>query len=122
MQASPLQWVSAGIFALALIHTFATKTLERLARSHPRHAGAFHLLGEVEVVFGFWAAVLIVVMALMVGGQEAIAYAESRQYTEPLFVFVVMVIAASKPVLAAVSSLMAALARSLSVSTALAQV
>ena len=94
MQVSALQWVAAGIFAAALIHTFATKTLERLARRHPRHAGAFHLLGEVEVVFGFWAGVLIVVMALMAGSTAAIDYAESRQYVEPLFVFVVMVIAA----------------------------
>jgi hypothetical protein len=122
MQVSALQWVAAGIFAVALIHTFATKTLERLARHHPRHAGAFHLLGEVEVVFGFWAGVLIMVMALMAGSTAAIDYAESRQYVEPLFVFVVMVIAASGPVLTAVSSLMSMLARWLPVPTALAQV
>jgi len=122
MQASPVQWVAAGIFAAALIHTFATKTLERLAHRHPRHAGALHLLGEVEVVFGLWAAVLIVVMALMAGSSAAIDYAESRQYVEPLFVFVVMVIAASGPVLSAVSSLMSALARWLPIPTALAQV
>jgi len=110
VRASALQWVAAGIFAAALVHTFAAKTLERLARRHPRHAGAFHLLGEVEVVFGFWAGVLIVAMALLAGGRAAIDYAESRQYVEPLFVFAVMVIAASGPVLSAVSSLMAMLA------------
>ena len=32
--------------------------VERLAHRYPRHAGVFHLLGEVEVVFGFWAIVL----------------------------------------------------------------
>ena len=122
MQASSLQWVAAGIFAAALIHTFATKTLEHLARRHPRHAGAFHLLGEVEVVFGLWAGVLIIVMALMASSAAAIDYAESRQFAEPLFVFVVMVIAASGPVLSAVSSLMSMLARWLPVSAPLAQV
>jgi hypothetical protein len=30
----------------------------------------FHLLDEVEVVFGFWAIVLVVVMALAAGGEE----------------------------------------------------
>ena len=35
MQGSAFQWVAASIFAAALIHTFATKTLERLARRHP---------------------------------------------------------------------------------------
>ena len=111
MQDTALQWVSAAVFAIAVIHTFSTKALERLGHRHPRHAGAFHLLGEVEVVFGFWAGVLIVAMALMAGGREAVAYAESRQYVEPLFVFVVMVIAASRPVLSAVSSLVGQFAR-----------
>ena len=32
-------------------------------RLHPEHAGFWHLLGEVEVVFGFWAMVLLVLMA-----------------------------------------------------------
>ena len=122
MQASPMQWVAAGLFAAALVHTFATKALQRLAHRHHRHAGAFHLLGEVEVVFGLGAGVLIVAMALMGGGAAAIDYAESRQFAEPLFVFVVMVIAASLPVLSTVASLMSGLARWLPLPGALAQV
>ena len=107
----PVEWMAAAIFALALAHTFAAKQFERLSHRFPRHAGAFHLLGEVEVVFGFWAIVLIAFMALASGGGAALQYAESRNYTEPLFVFVVMVIAASKPVLAVVMSTINALAR-----------
>lgn len=94
-----LQYIALAIFTLALAHTFAAKQFERLSHRYPGHAGLFHLLGEVEVVFGFWAIVLIMTMALMLGGSPALAYAESRNYTEPLFVFVVMVVAASKPVL-----------------------
>ena len=97
--------VAAGVFAAALLHTFSAKQFERLAHKMPRHAGLLHLLGEVEVVFGFWAIVLIAVMALMSGGAQALDYAESRNYTEPMFVFVVMVIAGSKPVLQAVQSI-----------------
>ena len=107
---NPVDIIGAVLFGLALIHTFSTKAFEALGHRYPRHAGLFHLLGEVEVVFGFWAFVLIVVMALMGGGSSAIAYVESRQYTEPLFVFVVMVIAASRPVLDAVRSLLGAIA------------
>lgn len=103
--------VAAVIFALALIHTFAAKSFETLAHRHPRHAGLFHLLGEIEVVFGFWAFILIAAMAFILGGAEAIKYAESRQYTEPLFVFVIMVVAASRPVLEAVKALVKTLAR-----------
>ncbi len=50
-------------------------------------------------------------MALTVGGSQAIEYAESRHYTEPLFVFVIMVVAASRPVVEAIQALVAYLAR-----------
>jgi hypothetical protein len=114
---STIQLAGAIIFALALIHTFAAKGFERLAHRMPRHAGLLHLLGEVEVVFGFWACVLLLVMALMEGGDAATAYAESRQYAEPMFVFVVMVVAASRPVLDAVRTLLHLLAHWLPVRT-----
>jgi MFS family permease len=106
-----MQLVGATLFACALVHTFAAKGFEVLADRHPRHEGLFHLLGEVEVVFGFWAFILVLAMAFIAGPGAAIDYAESRQYTEPLFVFVVMVIAASRPVLDAMRSLLRTLAR-----------
>ena len=115
-----IELIATALFAFALIHTFAAKLFERLAHRYPRHAGLFHLLGEVEVVFGFWAIVLIFTMAVVSGGESALAYAESRQYTEPLFVFVVMVIAASKPVLHVVTSAVNAIAGVLPVRRSLA--
>lgn len=98
--------LAAALFAVAILHTFSTKQFERLAHRFPRHAGLFHLLGEVEVVFGFWAIVLVLAMALAVGGKEALGYAESRNYTEPLFVFVIMVVAGSRPILQLVRRLL----------------
>jgi hypothetical protein len=117
-----IQIVGAVLFGLALIHTFAAKSVEMLSHRHPRHAGLFHLLGEVEVVFGLWAFVLVAAMAVLSGPAAAVDYAESRHYTEPLFVFVVMVVAASRPVLEAVRRLIAAAARLMPVRTNLAQV
>ncbi|PWF39449.1 putative Na+/H+ antiporter [Massilia glaciei] len=111
MEVTTIQAVGAVIFALALIHTFAAKLFEKLANRHPSHAGLFHLLGEVEVVFGFWALILIVAMAFVSSGAEALTYVESRQYGEPLFVFVVMVVAASRPVLEFVAGVLSGLAR-----------
>jgi hypothetical protein len=108
---STIELGGAILFGLALLHTFAAKAFEILARRHPPHGGLFHLLGEVEVVFGFWAIILILVMAFTNGGDAATRYAETRQYGEPLFVFVVMVVAASRPVLATVDRLLATLAR-----------
>jgi hypothetical protein len=107
--------LAAVIFALALVHTFSTRFFDRLAHRQTRHAGLWHLLGEVEVVFGFWAVVLVLLMALLDGGTQAISYVESRQYTEPLFVFVIMVVAASRPILQALQATVATLARALPV-------
>lgn len=90
---------AAIIFAIAILHTFSTKTFEHFAHMQPRHAGLWHLLGEVEVVFGFWAMVLIVFIATQLGTGGALNYLESRNFTEPAFVFVIMVISASRPVL-----------------------
>lgn len=106
-----VQIVAAALFAVAVIHTFVAKQFERLSHRYPRHAGLFHLLGEVEVVFGFWAILLVLAIAVIAGGAQALTYAESRHYTEPLFVFVVMVVSASRPVVRTVFEACLMLAR-----------
>lgn len=94
-----IQMAGAVLFALAVLHTFSTKFFEQLAHTRPRHAGIWHLLGEVEVVFGFWAMVLMLFMFSVSGQAEAVAYLESRNFTEPLFVFAIMVVAGTRPIL-----------------------
>ena len=116
-----IEVIAAALFGVALVHIFSVKLFEQMAHRHPAHAGWLHLLGEVEVVFGFWAVVLIVAMAVVQDGKTAIAYAESRQYTEPLFVFVIMVVAASRPVLVTVAGLVEGCARWLPLPNALAR-
>lgn len=99
MAPSTLQIIAAALFAVAILHTFSTKYFEHLAHTRPAHAGIWHLLGEVEVVFGFWALVLAVAMFALEGSSSAIAYMDSRNFTEPMFVFAIMVIAGTRPVL-----------------------
>lgn len=106
-----LQWMAAGVFALALIHSFSTRLFEHLAHTHPRHAGLWHLLGEVEVVFGLWACLLMVVFFALIGQDRTLDYLESRNFTEPLFVFAVMVIAGTRPVLSLARSLILRITR-----------
>jgi hypothetical protein len=97
--------IAAAIFFIAVLHTFSTKIFAHLAHVQPKHAGLWHLLGEVEVVFGFWAFVLIAILFWLSGQTATVSYLESRNFTEPMFVFVIMVIAASKPILNVVMSL-----------------
>lgn len=111
MAPTTIQMIGATLFAIAILHTFSTKYFEQLAHRRPQHAGLWHLLGEVEVVFGFWAGVLFLFMVLTEGSQSAIAYIDSRNYTEPMFVFAIMVVAASKPVLRFASTIVDMVAR-----------
>jgi len=97
--------IATVIFAIAVLHTFSTKFFAHLAHINPRHAGLWHLLAEVEVVFGFWAFVLIASLFLLSGQNAAVHYLEGRNFTEPMFVFVIMVMAASRPILVAVAAL-----------------
>lgn len=103
--------IGAALFALAVLHTFSTKFFERLAHTRPRHAGIWHLLGEVEVVFGFWAMVLMLWMFGIEGQEKAVAYLDSRNFTEPLFVFAIMVMAGTRPILQCAGVLVRSIAR-----------
>lgn len=99
MNPTTIQLVGTILFAIALIHTFSTKYFEHLAHTGSRNVGLWHLLGEVEIVFGFWAMVLMLFMFGLEGKNTATEYLDSRNFTEPMFVFAIMVIAGSKPIL-----------------------
>ena len=99
MQPTTLQIIAAIIFALAIIHIFSVKYFEHLAHRSERHSGLFHLLGEIEVVFGIWAMILVIFMFAFMGKTKTMDYVNSRNYVETMFVFVIMVIAATRPIL-----------------------
>ena len=66
----------------------------------PFWAEVFHLLGEVEAVFGIWVLALLVVLGINVGWHDTVTYlSEGVSYVEPIFVVVIMTIAATKPIL-----------------------
>jgi hypothetical protein len=114
-----LPWISAGIFTLAVLHTFSTKYFEHLAHSHPRHAGIWHLFAEVEVVFWLWAMVLAIAMFALAGKANTLEYLNSRKFTEPLFVFAIMVVAGTRPILQSCGVLVQQIARQAPVPTAM---
>ena len=101
-QTTLIAYIGTAIFLLAVLHTFSTKWFVHLAHKDTRHAGLWHLLGEVEVVFGFWAFILLACIAVIGGSEASVKYLENQNFTEPLFVFVILVIAGTKPVIHAV--------------------
>lgn len=114
----PFNVVATAIFFLAIAHTFLAARFTRMAHrvqdeqderqralglpSSPSVvAELLHFLGEVEVVFGLWVVPLLVALTLSKGRSAATHYLDDIvNFTEPLFVVVIMVLAASRPVVA----------------------
>jgi hypothetical protein len=105
---SKIESIGFFIFILAVLHTFCVKIFQKIGNRFPSGSvleNLFHFLGEVEVVFVFWSGILFATWYFLQGSQSAIAYFESRNFTEPLFVLVVMAISATRPVLVAAKKL-----------------
>ena len=104
-----IEVLATGFFACALAHTFATGWFNRAAANHREGSIAenfLHFLGEVEVVFGIWAGIFLLSFGLLEGSANAIAFLDGLKFTEPAFVFAIMVVAATRPVLSATSAMM----------------
>ncbi len=99
------QFLSYGaslFFALAVLHTFSVKFFQEIAHKLPDGSAGenfFHLLGEVEVVFGIWAGIFILFFVGVAGFEKPLEYLQARNFTEPMFVFVIMTICATRPIL-----------------------
>ncbi len=101
-RANAMELVGTALFFLAIIHTFSVKYFQHLATKYPEGSvgeNFYHLVGEVEIVFGLWAGLFLAYLVLIQGTGEAIHYLESRNFTEPAFVFVIMAICSTRPVL-----------------------
>ena len=93
---------ATGIFGIAVLHTFLTKLILGFAHRFPKDSvprNILHFLGEVEVVFGFWAFVLIAIICSTSGTIYGVSYLKQVNFTEPAFVFVIMCMAATKPII-----------------------
>lgn len=89
------------LFALAILHTFAANFIREF--SHRYRTGSvaynfFHTLGEIEIIFGLWAALFFIFFAALHSTAAAIQFVESLNFTEPVFVFVIMAVAATKSI------------------------
>jgi len=114
--ADPFNAVATAIFFAAILHTFLaarfTTLAHRVQTADDRRrrglgraplpsirAELLHFLGEVEVVFGLWAAVLVTAIVMEKGWAAARHYVnDTVNYTEPMFVVVIMALASSRPI------------------------
>lgn len=121
-EADPFNVVATVIFFLAVCHTFLAAKFNKLAHDFEvKHRNAmsshdllyvegkapvsfkatlFHFLGEVEVIFGIWLIPLLISLVLLEPNGLGVAayYIDTRNFTEPMFVVIIMAIASSRPV------------------------
>jgi Na+/H+ antiporter NhaD/arsenite permease-like protein len=122
-QDQPFLPIATAIFLLAILHTFLAVPITRLAHRiehehdaqiarDPQHhetpdayrrvsfkATLLHFLGEVEAIFGIWAVVLLAVMTGFYGLDAMKGYLAGVNFSEPMFVVVIMALASTRPVL-----------------------
>jgi hypothetical protein len=124
IRVEPFNLVATLIFFFAIVHTFLAPMFLRLShRFEHQHlqrdalagraqqppaapgrssflAEVFHFLGEVEAIFGIWVVPLMVAITVFKGWPVARDYlGHGLTFTEPLFVVVIMTMAASRPIL-----------------------
>lgn len=114
----PFNAVATLIFLLAIVHTFCVgyfqKKAHHLEAQHQEalkakglsgskqvcfKAQILHFLGEVEAIFGIWIIPLMLSIVYYHGFPSMVGYFENLNFTEPLFVFIIMAIASTSPVL-----------------------
>lgn len=120
----PFLLVATIIFVLAIVHTFfavpLTKYSHKLQHDHDamirREKGAagesakaddmvsfkatfFHFLGEIEAIFGIWVLVLIAAIIGFYDVDTVKSYITTVNFTEPMFVVIIMALASTRPVL-----------------------
>jgi hypothetical protein len=116
IQLDPFNGIALVLFGLAVLHTFmASRFIDASHRLQAAHdarlfadakpsrpsvlADALHFLGEVEVVFGLWGLPLLVAIAMTRSWTTAVSYVnDTVDYTEPMFVVVIMALASTRPV------------------------
>lgn len=110
---SPFHVIALVLFILAIIHTLFAYKIHDLARKvELRRASqnrsqrwkrgplvqALYFLSEIEIVFAFWAIPLFLLTAFFFDWSVALEYIDTRDYTEPLFVTVILCLASTKPI------------------------
>ncbi len=102
LQNNIIIYSATAILICAVLHTFCTSKI--VAMSHRRPKGSMsekvlHFLGEVEVVFGFWAFIFLALLSLMLGMSASLSYLNEVDFKETVFVFIIMCMSATKPVM-----------------------
>lgn len=97
-----MEFMATALFGLAVVHTFLASKILKISKRFSESSitgSLIHFLGEVEVVFGLWAMVFVSIWMVRFGKTSAVEFLESVNFSEAVFVFAIMCVAATRPVL-----------------------
>lgn len=100
------QTVASICFGGAVIHTFSCTLFARLASKFKNGSlgeNILHYLAEIEVVFGLWSFAFLGYISMTHSLDAAVHYLDKIDFTEAAFVFVIMAMASTKPIMAVCS-------------------
>jgi hypothetical protein len=114
MNPTVLELAASIIFAIAIIHTFLVSKFAHMAHKYPEGSmgeNFYHFMAEVEAVFGIWAGIFLLIMMGVEGFEAPVKYLESLNFTEPGFVFVIMAMAGTRPVIKLAEKIIVAISK-----------
>ncbi len=126
LQYSAFHLIALVIFVLAILHTLCVYKVHEWAKKldlkqkHRFHGKKrersflvhlLYFLSEVEVIFAFWAIPLFIAIGAFYGWTIGLEYINTRDYTETLFVVVILSMASTRPILHATETIIRWVAR-----------
>jgi len=121
---SGIEIAGASCLALAVIHSFACGKFHQWAAQFQRHSffnRLFHLFSEVEIAFFFWSVLFLLSSWLLQPGSQGVQFVMNLRFTEPVFVFCIMMVAATRPIIGFAERLLEAVAKKIPLSLPLAK-
>jgi len=128
LQMTPFHLLALFLFICAVLHTFSIHKIHDWARrlearqapgreekKRPRSLGvqALFFLSEIEIVFAVWSIPLFLAITLFYNIGTAVEYMNTRDYTEALFIVVILTVTSTKPIVQIAERFIAYLAEKL---------
>ncbi len=102
MEMTAIGIIATICFACALIQSLRAGKILALSdyykTTRPSWSRFLHFAGEPEIVFGIWAAIFLFALMVMDGFSAGLHWMDELNFSEVAFVFVIMILASSKPV------------------------
>jgi hypothetical protein len=124
LRSTPLNAIGTALFFAAIAHTFMAASIAKMAngiaeqselggrRMRSLPIKLLRVLGEIELPFALWAVPAMAAIAIIGGPKSLGNYLRSDiSLAEPIFIFAIMAMAATRPILMVAETILGAVAK-----------